>query len=656
MLRVVFPSEQMLARDTLLDNRYRVIELLGTGAMGSVYLALDERLSSNVAVKGTVFKQFRLAPEGEASLRRAFEREAKLLANLQHETIPRVIDFFAHDGEQYLVMEYIAGEDLYEVAEKMRKKGENFDVVTVSDWTFQLLDALHYLHTQPEPVIHKDIKLSNLKITNRGRVKLLDFGISKGYAGEMTKVDAGSLQMGTEEYAPIEQYLKFPSRAAETLRQALSINHADKVEKILQQATDARSDLYSLAVTVYRLLSGRPPADYLPRALAVWEGGEDPLVPVHELNKDVPAEVSQVLMHALALEQEDRPASAAEMVAEFQAAWREHHQVVEEERRSLTDEERQREHETIESSIAAEFEARLQAEIARREAAETALAARDKELNTITSSLKNITDGLDKREPTGGIKTEKAGNGSNLLSRLLGKKHLALLGVGVFLLVSIFVVWHWSASPAEAQDIQEHLMRGKTAIEKRNFDEAINAYSQAISINPASAHAFAGRADAYYKKNEYDAALADLDKAISLEPQNAASLTYRAGVLCQIKQDYDRAFADFAAVEKIDPNYYFLYDKRGFCHESRKDYDKALADYNKAIELNPDVSWTHYRRGVVHLFTEQFEAAAVDFTQVLRLSPDEHTAYNNRAAAYSRLGKRKQAAADLKKYEELKKQ
>src|SRR4028118_992929 len=228
----------MLPRDTLLDDRYRIIELLGTGAMGSVYLSLDERLSCNVAVKGTIIRQFRLQPEMEAELRQAFEREAKLLANLQHEAIPRVVDYFTFEDEQYLVMEYIPGKDLFEQAEKMRRMDEHFDVVKVSDWALQLLDALVYLHTQPEPVIHKDIKLSNIKINERNRVKLLDFGISKGYAGEMTKVDAGSLQMGTEEYSPLEQFLKFPSRAAITLRQALSIKHADKVEQILSQNTD----------------------------------------------------------------------------------------------------------------------------------------------------------------------------------------------------------------------------------------------------------------------------------------------------------------------------------------------------------------------------------------------------------------------------------
>lgn len=650
----------MLARDTLLDNRYRVIELLGTGAMGSVYLALDERLSSNVALKGTIFKQFRFEPDAEAELRRAFEREAKLLANLQHETIPRVIDYFFYEDEQYLVMEYITGEDLYEQTEKMRRRDKKFDVVTVSDWTFQLLDALHYLHTQPEPVIHKDIKLSNLKITERGRVKLLDFGISKGYAGEMTKVDAGSLQMGTEEYAPLEQFLKFPSKAAETLRQALSIRHSAKVEAILRQNTDARSDLYSLAVTVYRLLTARPPADYLPRALAVWEGGEDPLVPIHTLNRDVPVEVSDALMHALALEKDARPASAADMRDIFQSAWREHHSVAEEENRLLNDEERQIERKQIEARLNAKFEKELAAEIARREATQTALSARDGELEKLTTRLREITDGLKNREPNdatrrrGDAETRGENNLSMIARRLFGKNHLLWLLLGLCAVIGGFTVWLGSANRAEAQEFQEHFKKGKTFLDNKEFDKAISEYSSAIKLNPNSIDSYTGRGEAYAKKDEYDRALEDFSKAISLDAKNTAALTYRADIYCQIKQDYGSAFDDFGAVEKINPNFDFLYEKRGFCNESLKYYNKAVDDYDKALSLDPEEGWTYFRRGVVHLFLEQDEKAVADFTEVIRLTPEDFAAYGNRAAAYSRLGKRKQANEDLEKFEELK--
>lgn len=633
----------MLPRDTLLDDRYRIIELLGTGAMGSVYLSLDERLSCNVAVKGTIIKQFRLEPETEAELRQAFEREAKLLANLQHEAIPRVVDYFFHENEQYLVMEYIAGKDLFEQAEKMRRAGEHFDVVTVSDWALQLLDALVYLHTQPEPVIHKDIKLSNIKINERNRLKLLDFGISKGYAGEMTKVDAGSLQMGTEEYAPLEQFLKFPSRAAETLRQALSIKHAEKVQQILSQNTDARSDLYSLAVTVYRLLTGKPPTDYLPRALDVWEGKPDPLVPLHELNPEVPVPVSNVLMHALALNKEDRPQSAAALREEFQAAWQEHYRAHEVK------------HEVVNDNRL-ELERLLAEERLRREEAEIAFAEKEQELAQISVRLQDITAAMQPKPAA--AQSAKAAAPQSLsekaasILRFPGKKY-----VWFFLMFSVvaMVILFWQAreETAKAREFEQHFSRGKTLLDDKSYDAAISEYTEAIKINPKSSDSFANRGEAFRKKQDSTRALQDYDQAIRLNKQNFFALVNRAEVYCQ-SSDFDSAFADFAEVQKQKPDYDFLYEKRGACYENRGMYNEAVADYTKAIALDPNESWTYFKRALVYFLTDRDEKAVADYTEVLRRTPNDYAAYANRGAAYQRLGKKTLAAADFQKSEELK--
>ncbi|HEX9930982.1 MAG TPA: tetratricopeptide repeat protein [Pyrinomonadaceae bacterium] len=629
----------MLPRDTLLDDRYRIIELLGTGAMGSVYLSLDERLSCNVAVKGTIIKQFRLDPEKEAELRRAFEREAKLLANLQHEAIPRVVDYFTFEDEQYLVMEYIPGKDLFEQAEKMRRKDEHFDVVKVSDWALQLLDALVYLHTQPEPVIHKDIKLSNIKINERNRVKLLDFGISKGYAGEMTKVDAGSLQMGTEEYSPLEQFLKFPSRAAITLRQALSIKHADKVEQVLSQNTDARSDLYSLAVTIYRLLTGKPPADYLPRALAVWEGEPDPLVPVHEINPEVPVPVSNVLMHALALDKENRPWCAEAMREEFQAAWQEHYRSTEVTKR-----------EEIAAEERTEFERLLAEERQRREEAEIAREEKERELAAINSRLQEITASMQSAPPQATAASSSPERRSIL--RFPGRKY-AWFFLMFTVVAGVILFWQAREETAKAREFEQHFSRGKALLDEKSYDAAINEYTDAIGINPKSSDSFANRGEAFRKKQELTRALQDYNEAIRLNKQNLFALVNRADVYCQ-SNDFDRAFADFGEVQKQKPDYDFLYEKRGACYETRGMYDEAVADYSKALTLDPDETWTYFKRGLVYFLTDKDEKAVADYTEVLRRTPNDYAAYANRGAAYQRLGKKNLAAADFQKSEELK--
>ncbi|HEX8653162.1 MAG TPA: protein kinase [Pyrinomonadaceae bacterium] len=274
----------MLAPDTLLENRYLVVRPIGKGGMGAVYLAKDQRLRSTVALKETFFE--------DEHLRKAFEREAALLANLRHPALPRVIDHFNEDQGQFLVMEFIGGEDL----EAMFKSRQGaFSQKEVLGWADQLLDALDYLHTQEPPIIHRDIKPQNLKLTSRGQIILLDFGLAKGSAGEMSQVaGTGSILGYTPTYAPLEQ--------------------------IHGTGTDPRSDLYSLSATLYHLLTGATPPDALSRASAVIGGQPDPLRPAHEINPQVSPAVSAALAHAMALHSEQRPATASEMRRELSEA------------------------------------------------------------------------------------------------------------------------------------------------------------------------------------------------------------------------------------------------------------------------------------------------------------------------------------------------
>ncbi|HJU56480.1 MAG TPA: protein kinase [Pyrinomonadaceae bacterium] len=267
----------MPAADTVLQGRYRIVRQLGKGGMGAVYEAVDERLHRTVALKET------LAETDE--LKRAFEREARLLANLRHPVLPKVIDHFSEDDGQFLVMEFIPGSDLGEL---LSRRSRPFSPSEVRRWADDLLDALDYLHTFEPPIIHRDIKPSNLKLTAQGKVVLLDFGLAKGVAGQMTRTTSGLSVIGyTLNYAALEQ--------------------------IQGERTSPRSDLYSLAATLYHLLTNRAPEDALKRAADILDDKEDPLPPPHTINAEVPEEFSNVLMSALSLKPSRRPANAAEM-------------------------------------------------------------------------------------------------------------------------------------------------------------------------------------------------------------------------------------------------------------------------------------------------------------------------------------------------------
>src|SRR5688572_21160303 len=149
-----------LAPNSLVQNRYLVVHLIGKGGMGEVYLAVDQRLGSAVALKRTFFQD-------HETMGSAFEREAKILARLRHPVLPKVIDHFVETDGQFLVMEHISGDDL----DKRRENaGKPFPLSWVMFWADQLLDALNYLHSHEPPIIHRDIKPQNLKLTDDNRV------------------------------------------------------------------------------------------------------------------------------------------------------------------------------------------------------------------------------------------------------------------------------------------------------------------------------------------------------------------------------------------------------------------------------------------------------------------------------------------------------
>ncbi len=272
----------MLATGVILQKRYRVVGPLGRGGMGAVYEAFDERLTRTVALKETTAET--------EELRHAFGREARLLANLRHPALPKVLDHFEEAGGLFLVMEFIPGEDLGRLLEE----GRRFAPAEVLAWAGQLLNALQYLHGLDPPVFHRDIKPSNIKAVSPGHVVLLDFGLAKGRAGQMEGTGHTSLLGYSPAYSPLEQ---------------------------MQGAgTDGRSDLYSLGATLYHLLTGVRPPDALARAAALVNGQPDPLRPPHSISQGVDAAVSAALIRAMALDIGSRPRTASEMREQLHGA------------------------------------------------------------------------------------------------------------------------------------------------------------------------------------------------------------------------------------------------------------------------------------------------------------------------------------------------
>lgn len=302
----------MLRVDQVLHRRYRVVRQLGHGGMGAVYEAVDERFGGPIALKEIAFASSSV--NQKELVAKAFEREAMALAKAQHEAIPYVRDFFTEDDRQFLVMELVAGDDL---ATMMARRYGPFPLSDCMKWLDQLLDALDYLHTLEPPIIHRDIKPQNLKLTRRGRVKLLDFGIAKSVDSGAHTLTGQTFVGATMDYSPVEQIL----RAIDpTFREYIMLRHRDKAERVLGQTTDARCDLFSLGATFYHLLTAQPPADAVKRMLESWEGRPDPLANPSTVNVAIPPAISSILLKAMAIDRDERFSSALEMQAALDGA------------------------------------------------------------------------------------------------------------------------------------------------------------------------------------------------------------------------------------------------------------------------------------------------------------------------------------------------
>src|SRR5579863_5073461 len=206
---------------TLLHKRYVVMQTIGQGGMAAVYQARDTRKGTLCAIKEMSLST--VAPDERPQAIQNFLAEAKILSRLNHPNLPAFTDFFTEDARHFLVMEYIDGSTLEDLLDR---NGRPFSERRVLSWARQLCDVLEYLHSQQPPVIFRDMKPGNVMLTRTGRIKLIDFGIARLFKGRGSQ---DTQLLGTPGFAPPEQYGS--------------------------AQTDERSDIYSLAMTLYQLMT-----------------------------------------------------------------------------------------------------------------------------------------------------------------------------------------------------------------------------------------------------------------------------------------------------------------------------------------------------------------------------------------------------------------
>lgn len=249
----------------MLQERYRIIGTLGVGGFSSVYQARDMRFP-NVTKLCAVKEMVNLAPDPKLReiATRTFEREASILATLEHLSIVNVYDYFSEGDRSYLVLEFIRGKDLESL---LNERDSLFPQEEVLDWALQICDVLRYLHNhKPDPVVFRDMKPSNIMLNPNGQIRLIDFGIAK-----LFQSDQKNTTIGTEGYAPPEQYRGEASPAG---------------------------DVYGLGATLHHLLTGQDPR--LEPPFSFQER------PIHAINPDVSPNLEKVIMRCLAYNAAER--------------------------------------------------------------------------------------------------------------------------------------------------------------------------------------------------------------------------------------------------------------------------------------------------------------------------------------------------------------
>lgn len=617
--------------DVILQQRYQIVRRIGQGGMGAVFEAIDTRLGSVVAIKQTLPIPLEEYAGGEDPLRRAFEREARILASLRHPALPVVSDFFAEDTAQYLVMQYIPGDDLWAL---IQQQGGPFPTEQVLEWADSLLDVLDYLHTHQPPILHRDIKPQNLKLTPRNEIVLLDFGLARGGVSTMHSrlSSGGSLVAYTPQYAPMEQIRGLP--------------------------IGARSDLYALAATLYHLLTGHLPASAMDRAAAAMEGRPDPLIPVATVNPQVSQLISDLLMRAMSPRVEERPPNAAAM----RAFLRRNHRPV-------------RQMATTPAAPAVRMPpppATLDTVMPRRPVIRAKAASPPPSSETPLQRLARLQERIRK------VAAQVGAAARDVAARLATAGGAQLLGlwsttpawmqrretlagiIGTVVLTSAIALTAASSTAA----VQQTRVKSGPAIAtpaalvsdeptatqidpavRSGYQRAVETLSAAISVHPEDPRNYLSRAEAYLALQDFTAAIDDYEHVIELNPSSLLGYLGRAQAYAT-QRSFARAIEDYTHVLTVDPTQTEALTGRAQAYYEQSDFPNAIDDYGRLIDMTPSSATGYLGRGQAYMRMHAYRQALADFDQAISNRSDDPQAYVARGLAYVSLGEFDRAIAD----------
>lgn len=611
-----------LPEQTLLNARYQLEMRIGQGGMGAVYKAIDTRFNNRpLAVKemsraGLSSGQIQEAED-------AFERESHLLADLLHPNLPRIYDHFTEEERSYLVMDFIEGQTLEDYLEKAN--GGPLPLEQVLNWGEQLCDVLNYLHSHQPPIIFRDLKPSNVMISESGHIFLIDFGIARVFKpGQSHDTTA----LGSPGYAAPEQYGK-------------------------SQSTP-RSDIYSLGALMHHLLTGIDPS-------------EQPFFfkPASQANAGVPPELDQLLQQMLEMDADKRPASIQEVsrvlrhvsqqlisgtltFAPFtrtQTATKTTEDRLLQDAYKLYTQRRLKEALTLydrvlqtdtQNALAWQGRGLAQALSSNHREAlnsfEQALTLNPKlvtSLNgkgTALNRLHRNRDALAVFDEALLLEPDNAHswNGKGATQNALGQPDMAL--------VSFDAALHFDPRMASAWG-----NKGLVLKQLKRYPDALRAFDEALRLDPNSVSDWNGKGQVHSEMGRYSEAMQAFQKALSLDPRCVPALSgmgeifYLQRKLRSALEQYDRALA-------YDPRFVKAWDKRALVLADMGRFTNALESYEEALRIDPRYASAWNGKASVLCHLERYNQALDAYSRALLIVPNSPQAWNGKGNAYYHLG------------------